>query len=166
MATGRAVSVVVLAVAIFLAPFIGLLKKGVFVYIQDLYAHFAPPFSALFIVGLLWKRANAKAATVTVPAGILLSLLIHLVLSTWWAWLTPFLVRATVVWFFCAALMVVVSLVTAPPPAAKITGRTTIDWKKLRIFTGLGTCWYRNIALWWGLFVVGILACYAVFSGW
>lgn len=162
---GRIVSIAVLAIAIILAPFIGLLKKGVFIYIQDLYAHFAPPFSALFVVGLLWKRANAKAAVATVPTGIALSLLIDLVVSKRLPWLEPFLTRATVVWFFCAALMVVVSLATEPPPAEKTTDETTINWRKLNILGGLGAPWYRNVALWWGLFVAGILACYAIYSG-
>ena len=166
VAMGRIVSVVVLLIAMGLAPFIGLLKKGVFVYIQDLYAHFAPPFSALFIVGLLWKRANAKAATVTVPAGIVFSVLIDVVLAKPFPWLAPFLVRATVVWFFCAGVMVLVSLLTAPPPAEKVTEQTTIHWRRLHIFEGLGRPWYRNVAFWWALFAAGVLACYAVFAGW
>jgi SSS family solute:Na+ symporter len=165
VAAGRIISAIVLLIAICLAPFIGMLKKGVFVYIQDLYAHFAPPFSALFIVGLLWKRANAKAATITVPAGIAVSVLIDLVLSRRLPWLAPFLVRATVVWFFCAGLMVVVSLATEPPPAAKTTDQTTINWRRLGVFADLGRGWYNNIALWWSLFVAGIVACFVAFSG-
>jgi SSS family solute:Na+ symporter len=155
----------VLLFAMLLAPFIGLLKQGVFVYIQNLFAHFAPPFSALFIVGLLWKRANAKAAVAAIPAGLVLSILIDLVISRWVPALAPFLTRATVVWFFCVALMVVVSLLTERPPAEKVTGETTLNWRKLNILGDLGKPWYRNVAIWWGLFVVGILACYVAFSG-
>jgi SSS family solute:Na+ symporter len=162
---GQLMTGAVLLFAMLLAPFIGLLKQGVFVYIQNLFAHFAPPFSALFIVGLLWKRANAKAAVAAIPAGLALSVLIDLVISRWVPALAPFLTRATVVWFFCVALMVVVSLLTERPPAEKVTGETTLNWRKLNILGDLGTPWYRNVAIWWGLFVVGILACYVAFSG-
>ncbi len=162
---GRYVSVAVLLVAIILAPYIGLLKKGVFAYIQDLYAHFAPPFSALFIVGLFWKRANGTAAVAAILAGIALSVGIDLYLARWVPWLEPFLTRATVVWFFCVGLMLLLSLLTAPPPPEKVTDKTTIDWKKLNLFADLGRPLYRNVAFWWTLFAVGIVACYVVCSG-
>jgi SSS family solute:Na+ symporter len=164
---GLAVSTAVLVVAAALAPFIGLLQKGVFIYIQDLYAHFAPPFSAVFVVGLLWKRANARGATAAILAGLALSLLIALGAGRlpWLAPLAPFLVRATVVWFFCVAVIAGVSLLTGRPPAHKVTDETTINWRKLNIFGDLGTPWYRSVVLWWSLFVAGILVCYVVYSG-
>ena len=48
-------SVVVLAVAILLGCFIGELGESLFVYIQSLYAFFAPPFAAVFLLGILWQ---------------------------------------------------------------------------------------------------------------
>ncbi len=52
-------SVVILAVAIVLGGFIGRLGGGLFIYIQSLYAFFAPPFAAVFLLGILWRRVNS-----------------------------------------------------------------------------------------------------------
>ncbi|MBL4574884.1 MAG: sodium/solute symporter, partial [Opitutaceae bacterium] len=52
---GKWVSAIVLLLAVLMAPFIERLGQGVFVYVQNLYAHFAPPFAAIFLVGILWR---------------------------------------------------------------------------------------------------------------
>ena len=62
-------SVVVLAVAIVLGGFIGRLGGGLFVYIQSLYAFFAPPFAAVFLLGILWRRINSRGALAAVIFG-------------------------------------------------------------------------------------------------
>ena len=166
---GKWLGAAVLVVSMALAPFIGWLGKGVFVYIQNLFAYFAPPMAAVFLAGILWKRANAVAATVTIPAGIACGLLLEFVGSKVWAgWFgtpMPFTVRSILNWLFCLALMVVVSLATAPPAAEKIGDDLTINWRKLTTFRNLGTPWYRNLGLWYLVFAAGIIACYLVFSG-
>lgn len=165
---GLWVSTVVLIFSMILAPLIELLQKGVFVYIQDLYAHFAPPFSALFVVGLLWRRANARAAVVTIVAGLSLSILIGAVPEAWvpgLVWLKPITVRPFAVWLVSVVLMIVVSLCSAPPSPEKVTDQTTINWKKLNIFTELGPRWYTNVIFWYALFALGIATCYVAFSG-
>jgi SSS family solute:Na+ symporter len=163
---GQAVSAVVLLVAMALAPFIGKLGSGVFAYIQNLYAHFAPPFSAVFLVGLLWKRANARAAITAILGGIALSILIDLWLSRYFPLLAPFTSRATFVWFVCVLAMVVVSLATARPPAAKVSDQTTIDWRRLNVFSDLGWPWYKNVVLWWAVFLAGTAGVMLAFSKW
>jgi len=163
---GRWVGAAVLVAAMALAPFIEKLGTGVFVYIQNLYAYFAPPFAAVFLVGILWKRATAKAATITIPAGIAFGFFLEFVVFTYWFGQgTAFTLRSIYNWVFCVAVMVVVSLLTAPPPPEKTGDDVTIHWRTLGIFKNLGRPWYRNLALWWGLFMLGILACYALFSG-
>ena len=92
---GRWASAIVLLIAMVMAPFIEVLGKGVFQYIQNLYAYFAPPFAAVFLLGVLWRRANAKAATVTIPAGIAFGFFLQFVVFK--RWLnpdTPFTIRA------------------------------------------------------------------------
>ena len=66
-------SIVVLLISICMAGFIGYFKSGLFEYIQTLYAFFAPPFSAVFLLGILFKRINAKGATFAVVAGFFLA---------------------------------------------------------------------------------------------
>ncbi|MDP6114728.1 MAG: sodium/solute symporter [Planctomycetota bacterium] len=156
---GKWTSLVVLAIAVLLAPFIGLLGQSVFVYIQNLYAHFAPPFAAVFLVGILWRRANGVSATATIIFGILASIVIQISSEM------SFTLRATIVWAACIILQVIVSLASAPPPAEKTTKDLVADWSSLQIFQRLGTPWYRNLLYWWAIAAAGMVGCYVVFSG-
>ena len=163
---GKWVSTAVLVIAMAIAPFIGWLGQGVFYYIQNLYAYFAPPFAAVFLIGILWKRATPIAATVTIPAGITFGLFLEFVVFKYWLESgTAFTLRSVYNWLFCVLLMFLLSLVTPPAPPEKTTDEVTINWRTLAAFKDLGSPWYRNVAFWWALFVVGIVGCYMAFSG-
>ena len=60
---------VFLIIAIVLAGFISYLKGSLFVYIQTLFTFFAPPFSAVFLLGSLWRRINGKGASAAIFSG-------------------------------------------------------------------------------------------------
>ncbi|MBN2309494.1 MAG: sodium/solute symporter [Candidatus Hydrogenedentes bacterium] len=163
---GKWVSAVVLVAAMAIAPFIEGLGYGVFHYIQNLYAYFAPPFAAVFLIGILWRRATAPAATITIPAGIAFGLFLEfVVLKYWLTGSTAFTLRAVYNWLFCAILMIVVSLVTKRPAADKVSDEVCVNWKNLAVFRDLGRPWYRNLGVWYFVFVCAILVCYAAFSG-
>jgi len=74
-------SAVVLAIAILLGRMIGQLGESLFVYIQSLYAFFAPPFAAVFLLGILWRRSNATGALWTVVLGFAFGLGLK-----WYVW--------------------------------------------------------------------------------
>ena len=161
-------SVIILAIAIVLGRFIGMLGSGLFVYIQSLYAFFAPPFAAVFLLGILFKRINAKGATIAVFAGFAFGIAMKIYLPhapDALAWLRPYSNQAIVNWCFCVIVCVVVSLLTAPPDPEQVTDQLTLNWRKLNIFQGLGDRWYESVTLWWGLFVVLIIAMIVAFSG-
>ncbi len=163
---GKWISAAVLVIAMAIAPFIGWLGQGVFYYIQNLYAYFAPPFAAVFLIGILWKRATPLAATITIPAGIAFGFFLEFVVFTYWLESgTAFTLRSVYNWAFCVVVLVALSLFTPPSPPEKTTDDVTINWRTLAAFKNLGTPWYRNVGLWWALFAVGIVACYAAFSG-
>ena len=163
---GKWISAAVLVLAMAIAPFIGWLGQGVFYYIQNLYAYFAPPFAAVFLIGILWKRATPVAATITIPAGIAFGFFLEFVVFRYWLESgTAFTLRSVYNWGFCVVLLVFLSLVTPPPPPEKISDEVTINWRTLAAFKDLGSPWYRNVAFWWALFVVGIVGCYIAFSG-
>ncbi|MFQ5809900.1 MAG: Na+/glucose cotransporter, partial [Armatimonadota bacterium] len=166
VAMGRLAGTAVLAVSIVIAPFIERLGQGVFVYIQNLYAYFAPPFSAIFVVGILWRRATGTAAVVTIPAGMVFSLFLrYVVFGVWLPGVSAFTLRSVFAWAFCVLVMVFVSLHTPPPRPESVTDALTVNWSRLNIFGALGRPWYRNLAFWWAVFAVGIVACYLAFSG-
>lgn len=51
------VALIILAVSIVLGGFVGKLGGSLFEYIQSLYAFFAPPFAAVFGLGILWRQS-------------------------------------------------------------------------------------------------------------
>lgn len=166
-------SVIILIVAIVMAMFIGRLGESLFVYIQSLYAFFAPPFSAVFLLGILFKRINAAGATTAVFAGFAFGFLMKAYLYFWpdlfgpqvLHIIEPFSNQSLIHWGFCVVLCVVISLLTPPPKPGQINDEVTVNWKKLNIFDQLGKKWYQSVILWWGLFAVSIAGLVIVFSG-
>ena len=139
-------SVIVLAIAIVLGGFVGRLGGSLFVYIQTLYAFFAPPFSAVFLLGVFWRRCNAHGALAAVVSGFLLGIAMMVycqfdaaIQQTWLpgfpshpTWLEPYANQGVINWFFCAAVCTLVSLLTARPRPEQTTDELTVNWQKLR----------------------------------
>ena len=168
-------STVVLLVAIVLGGFIGQLGGSLFEYIQSLYAFFAPPFAALFLLGILWKRINTTGATMTVVLGFLfgVGVKLYIQLASSYpqelpehpAWLEPYANQAAINWLLCVVICIVGSLFTRPPRPEQITDQVTLNWKRLAVLEKLGTRWYTSVLTWWALFVAAILTVMLVFSG-
>ena len=157
--------------AILLAGWIKNTDRPLFVYIQELYAFFAPPFSAVFLLGILSRRINSEGAIAAVvfgfPFGIAIKIYVELatVIPDWLLWIKPFAMQGIVNWVVCTILCAVVSLLTKRPSPEQVTDEVAINWRKLNIFSELGTHWYDHVALWWGLFVAGTMVLLLVFSG-
>ena len=158
----------ILLVSIVLGRYIGSLGGGLFVYIQTLYAFLAPPFAAVFLLGVLFKRINGAGACTAVVAGFVFSTLIKVYIGlvpNHPAWLDPYAIQAFCNWLLCVAVCVVVSLATPPPRPDQIGDDMTINWRKLNITRDLGERWYQSVVFWWVLFVIGILCLVITFSG-
>jgi len=164
---GLLTSVIVLLVSIVLAGFIGRLGESLFVYIQTLYAFFAPPFAAVFLLGILWRRINAAGATAAVFFGFALGIGIKLYVtlaSSHPYWIEPYSNQAAVNWTVCLLVCVAVSLLTPPPPPQQVTDKLIFNWKKMNIFDDLGNHWDTSVVTWWGLFVLVIITLVILFS--
>ncbi len=157
---GVVISTVVLIISIFLGEFIGMLGEGLFIYIQTLYAFFAPPFSAVFILGIFWKRTTAKGALFGVLSGfafgIALKIFIHFVPECP-AWIVPFPNQGILNWAFSTVVTIVASLLTAPPSPEQVSDKYVFSWKQLKVISDENTHWYNSVLLWWSLFVLLIV---------
>jgi SSS family solute:Na+ symporter len=165
---GMVSSVLILAVSIVLGGFIGSLGGGLFLYIQSLYAFFAPPFAAVFLLGILWRRVNGAGALAAVLSGFAAGIAMKIYLETSLphpAWLEPYANQAALNWLFCAAVCTVVSLMTPPPRPEQVRDDVVIHWKKMNIFSDLGARWYTSVVTWWLLFVMAVAALFMFFSG-
>lgn len=73
--TGRLAVIVSMLVAVLIAPFLGIDKKGGFEYIQEYTGFVSPGIFAMFILGFFWKKTTSNAALFATIGGFALSIL-------------------------------------------------------------------------------------------
>lgn len=72
---GRWVIVISMIMAVIIAPYLGIDKKGGFQYIQEYTGFVSPGILAMFLLGFFWKRATSNAALFATVGGFLLSII-------------------------------------------------------------------------------------------
>jgi SSS family solute:Na+ symporter len=180
---GMVAGVVVLIASVFIAFAYIRSSEALFRQIQRVFFYIAPPFAVVFLLGLLWRRANAIAAVTTIASGTIFLWLLQKGISIsipgtftigvqplWDAipWITPYKQAyqhsALVSWIFCMFVMVTTSLLTSPPPKEKVE---RIIWNRSYLnlppderarYSG-----WKDFRLWWLLFVVAVLGIYGFF---
>jgi SSS family solute:Na+ symporter len=164
VAVGRWSAFVILLIATLIAIAFTRRQLGVFHVIQNVGAWVAAPVATLFLVGVLWRRATAAAATFVLWFGFPFTAFVEFVLFKHVAWLQPFdnwLNRTFVVWLACLIALVLGSLVSTPPAPEKIAG---IIWSpQLAALPAAERARYRgarSLLLWWAIFVGVVAALY------
>jgi SSS family solute:Na+ symporter len=165
---GRWSGVLILVASIWVAiSFTFNSDKPLFEKVQDVFFYIAPPFAVVFLLGILWRRANATGALATIVSGFIFTWFLERKLFPGIALLRAYNTynhRALGAWIFCMVVMITVSLLTAAPPTEKTTG---IIWNKSFLmlppeerakYQGL-----KDWRIWWALFVGTVLVIYAFF---
>jgi len=119
VAVGRLSGFAILAVATLLALWFTRRKLGVFDVIQNVGAWVAAPIAAVFLLGVLWRRTTAFAATFVLIIAFPYTVLVEYYLFKQVSWLLPFdnwLNRTFVVWF---TSMVLVTTTFPPSSTAR-----------------------------------------------
>jgi len=70
---GRISVVAAMAIAVLLAPLLGIDKKGGFQYIQEYTGFVSPGILAMFLLGFYWRRTTAAAAMFATIGGLVFS---------------------------------------------------------------------------------------------
>ena len=132
--TGKIATVVIMIIGFLWVPFLEALSKGtLYQYLQSVQAYIAPPITAVFLVGILWKRATSQAAITTLLVGIVLAALrISAELITLEGSTGLIAKFASInfshlciyLFIFYVVILVVVSLLTKPPNEEQIRGLT------------------------------------------
>ena len=165
---GMWATAIFLLLSIVLAGFIEKLGGGLFIYIQTLYAFFAPPFAAVFLLGILFRRINGQGAAAAVVLGFIFGILMKVyvqIVPHHLEIVEPFGNQALFNWLFCVIVCVAVSLATPPPNPEQVGDRMTINWRHLNIFDGLGDKWHQSVIFWWGGFAGILILLILAFSG-
>jgi len=130
---GQLTTVALVALGIAWIPLMKLISAQIYQYLQSVQAYVAPPIAAVFVIGLLWRRATSTGAMAALVTGFGAGLA-RLVLELNKASVGPGLVRdlvslnflhfAVVLFLACSVVLVVVSLLTPPPSEEHLRGLT------------------------------------------
>ncbi|MFT3705497.1 MAG: sodium/sugar symporter [Agriterribacter sp.] len=89
--TGRMAVIISMFIAVLIAPFLGIDKKGGFEYIQEYTGFVSPGILAMFLLGFFWKKTTSNAALFATVGGFALSLLFKFLPGIMnLQWLSPF----------------------------------------------------------------------------
>jgi solute:Na+ symporter, SSS family len=159
-------SVATVVLGILIAIWLSAFGGGVFQYIQTLNAFFAPPFAAIFVLGLLTRHTNATGAIFAIVGGFALGVALKVAgtLLPMPGWYYPFANQAAFTWTASLVLCLGGSLLHKPRQGQLQKAVTLWDSSAL-LQEGLGEVWYKNVVFWSSGFVLAILGAMFVFSG-
>lgn len=129
---GRIATFVVVVLGILWIPILRELSGSLYQYLQNVQAYIAPPITAVFLLGLFWRRINGMGAISALVGGFILGMA-KLTSEVYKDSLTgflgafadfSFLYFAPILFLFAVIVMVVVSLATDEPDQAKLAGLT------------------------------------------
>lgn len=131
---GRIATGVIVLLGMAWIPLMGRVDSGLYNYLQSVQSYLAPPISAVFLLGVFFKRLNAAGAYTSMVAGFILGMakltlqLIHEDLTAGsllhqFATMN-FLYFCIWLFFFSIIVFVVVSLLTPAPSEEKVKGLT------------------------------------------
>ncbi len=146
---GRISVVVSMVLALLIAPFLGIDKKGGFEFIQEYTGFVSPGIFAMFMLGFFWKRTTSKAAMFAIIGGFALSVIFKIippyvdlsflqpfgfavVNKASGLYEIPFLDRMGFVFLIAAIVMVVISYTDSK----KSTSTIEIDYKMFKPSVG------------------------------
>ncbi|WP_431124127.1 sodium:solute symporter [Flagellimonas flava] len=128
---GKIATSIVVILGIIWIPIMDKIGGGVlYQYLQSVQSYIAPPITAVFLLGIIWKRVNSQAAIVTLFSGLVIAAL-RIMAEIYQADLSGALLTfatinfahmAIFMFIFSVVVCIAVSLGTNPPNYATISG--------------------------------------------
>lgn len=159
-------SVFTVCAGILIAIWLSASGGSIFQYMQTLNAFFAPPFAAIFLLGLLTSRVNATGAVTAIVGGFGIGVALKVVGAcvVLPAWLYPFANQAAITWTASMLLCLIGSALHKKTHIEPHKAAVTL-WENPEVFRqGLGNAWHDNVILWTTGFVVVIVGAMVIFS--
>jgi solute:Na+ symporter, SSS family len=131
---GRIATALVVFLGIAWIPIMANISGVLYEYLQSVQAYIAPPITAVFLLGIFYKRINSKGAMATLMLGLMIAF-IRLILELsreafekesflYFFGDVNFLTFAAWFFLFSVVVCIVVSLLTPPPSESQIKGLT------------------------------------------
>ena len=149
---GRIASLLALSLAAFVCPVVKSLG-GIFTYFQTGVTWLATPFISVFLLGILWKRANYPGAIFGIVGGLIIQLTVAIsapLLGFKLHWIyTAFIAQVMIM-----IGIVAVSLATQPPLNQQVKDYVWHSALLRRHALEISRPWYQSISLWFGVYAV------------
>ena len=161
---GRVVTGVAMLVAVAWSPLVGHFET-IFQGLNDIICYLAPPITAVFLLGVFWRRTSAKAAILTMLVEFACGVAIFII--AWNKEVTGWTVHSMITGFYmflaaCAALVVLSYVFPQQhtPESLALVWKSPLEPLRGKAWPGIGN--YRLVAL--VLFVVMVFL-YWAFAG-
>lgn len=135
---GRVATGVMVVLGLLWIPFMALLSKQLYGYLQTVQAYIAPPIFAVFFLGVFFPRINGAGCMAGLIGGFIVGMtrlgleimmksynyafaegtFLHYFVNLYWQYF------CVVLFVFISLVIVIVSLLTAPPDPSKLDGLT------------------------------------------
>jgi len=177
---GRLATTAIVGLGMLWIPIMKLISNGgLYQYLQSVQGYLAPSITAVFLLGLLWRRINAQGALWGMASGFILGMF-KLIVQTFYGKgkiETPtvlsaigdfnFLYTTVLLLLVSCAIMIVVSLLTLPPPAEKVEKLTYFSlYSNAEDAAELRASWDIWNKIFSAVIVLGVLGMYLYFSFW
>lgn len=178
LTVGRIATAVVVVAGLLWIPVMKVISGGgLYQYLQSVQGYLAPPITAVFLLGLFWKRLNGQGAVWALAGGFVLGMF-KLTCQAFFgagkieapAFLAAigdfnFLYATGILFVASAVLMIVGSLTSEPPADEQIKGLTYASIRELH-GEEISRSWDTGNKVLSGLIVALVLGLYLYFSFW
>jgi SSS family solute:Na+ symporter len=129
--TGKITTVVGTVLAIVSSPLFGHYDT-IFEGLSKLICYLSPPITAVFLLGVFWKKASGKAAFLTLVVGALLGTVVFFL--DWYekstGWHLNYMMASFYLCVFCGLLMIVASKLYPEPLKPEARALVWDDWRE------------------------------------
>lgn len=156
---GRLATLALVGFGLLWIPFMELISGQLFTYIQSVQAYISPPIAAVFLIGVLWSKANSRGAIAALTIGFVLGIARLLLemnkdnLDGFLAYVAGvnFLHYAIFLFIVSCLMLIGVSLMGPPPDREKLKNLTfdTLDNAQISAEEQIDQArWRRQDATW------------------
>lgn len=170
---GQVAGIIILLLSIGVAIMLATATKvNLFVFIQALYTFIAPPFSAIFLLGMLWNRVSGKDALITVVVSFCVSVVLKVLefgpfldeSPELAGLIIPFANQGLITWIIAMIVCAIAASVTEKPSPEQIGDDLMFKVKSKFLNAGLGDKWYSSVTFWWAISFTLMIVLILIFS--